>query len=535
MAISSIHIENSQISALLHNLRILIPDYLININGKKINESRKYIKFKYVFTNKKNGEEIKTVFENVFINDLIKFAIEDYQKYNKQGKKLPSNAKLLKEAILNINENHNIDDLEKVKLELEKEFGYTITDINLHKDEGYIYTEEKNFVMGRDAYKNKEETSFIAELDFEENKFYEWFLDKNNDWVKGDEIVNYKMHYNYHAHFMIINYDFTKHRTIRNQLKDMSRMQSIVADTLKMTRGKCSSTVEAKRLGVEVEVSRKRLSIKDWKIQKRKERELEKKIETLEKEVEKYNSKDKENEITIQTLYEKIRELIKLVYHETELNEVTKKPLKNKEIVENQLKIINDKDKNIETLLFDNNLKDEIIIKLKTENKNLILSTQKDSLEKKISSIQNISSDYDELKKENLMLKKENQSLKENTKNILEVSNTKIKSLFRFKVFHNLVLKDRFEYLIENDEDWEYRCKDNRGVNKGLQICYDENINNELLKEEDFNNQESEENQESILNSLEDLKMNLEEKTIPIKEQEEAKELFQDNDNLLQI
>ena len=67
--------------------------------------------------------------------------------------------------------------------------------------------------------------------------------------------------------------------------------------------------------------------------------------------------------------------------------------------------------------------------------------------------------------------------------------------------------------------------------------CYiiSENINNELLKEEDFNNQESEENQESILNSLEDLKMNLEEKTIPIKEQEEAKELFQNNDNLLQI
>ena len=67
--------------------------------------------------------------------------------------------------------------------------------------------------------------------------------------------------------------------------------------------------------------------------------------------------------------------------------------------------------------------------------------------------------------------------------------------------------------------------------------CYiiSENINNELLKEEDFNNQESEENQESILNSLEDLKMNLEEKTIPIKEQEEAKELFQNNDNLSQI
>lgn len=41
------------------------------------------------------------------------------------------------------------------------------------------------------------------------------------------------------------------------------------------------------------------------------------------------------------------------------------------------------------------------------------------------------------------------------------------------------------------------------------------NINNELLKEEDFNNQESEENQESILNSLEDLKMNLEKKLYP--------------------
>ncbi|MDD3009686.1 MAG: hypothetical protein PHQ70_12615, partial [Arcobacter sp.] len=267
MATSSIHIGTSSSGALIHNERIFSPDYLIS-NDKKINEYKSYT--------------------DLHISELEIKAKEDYQKHSINNRKLPSNATLIKEAILNLNENHTLKDLEKVKDTLEKEYGYKISNISIHKDEGYIYTDTKNYTMGRNQYKNLEETPYIAELDLKDNKFYEWNLN-NNKWVKGEEIKDYKIEKNYHAHIVMLNYDFSKHRTIRNSLKDLSKMQTLVAKDLNMERGKCSSIVEAQRIGVEVEQSRKRLNIKEYKVQKRKENELQKEIKELKKEI--YNFK----------------------------------------------------------------------------------------------------------------------------------------------------------------------------------------------------------------------------------------------------
>ncbi len=76
-----------------------------------------------------------------------------------------------------------MEDLEKVKNTLEKEYGYKISNMSIHRDEGYIYTDTKNYTMGRNQFKNLEETPHIAELDCKDNKFYEWNLN-NNKWVK---------------------------------------------------------------------------------------------------------------------------------------------------------------------------------------------------------------------------------------------------------------------------------------------------------------------------------------------------------------
>ena len=273
MATSSIHIETSSAGALIHNERVFSPDYLIS-NNKNINEYKSYT--------------------NLHISELEKRAKEDYQKYSKNNRKLPSNATLIKEAIINLNENHTLQDLEKVKQTLENEYGYKISNMSIHRDEGYIYTDKKNYTMGRNQFKNLDETPHIAELD-KDNKFYEWTL-QNNNWIKGDEIKDYKINHNYHAHIVMLNYDFTKHRTIRNNLKDLSKMQTLVAKDLNMERGKCSSTVEANRIGVEVEQSRKRLNIKEYKIQKRKENELKKENEELKKEI--YNFREMQKSIT---------------------------------------------------------------------------------------------------------------------------------------------------------------------------------------------------------------------------------------------
>ncbi len=278
MAISSIHIETSKPSALIHNERVFSPDYLIS-NDKSVNEYKSYT--------------------NLHISELEIRAKEDYQKHSINNRKLPKTATLIKEAIINLEAHHNLNDLEKVKDNLEKEYGYKITDISIHRDEGYIYTDTKNYTMGKNQFKNLDETPYIAELDLKDNKFYEWNL-SNNKWIKGDEIKDYKIHYNYHAHIVMLNYDFTKHRTIRNNLKDLSKMQTLVAEDLNMQRGKCSSYVEAKIIGVEVEQSRKRLNIKEYKVQKRKENELQKEIKELKQEI--YNFKDMQKSITAMEL-----------------------------------------------------------------------------------------------------------------------------------------------------------------------------------------------------------------------------------------
>ena len=277
MATSSIHIETSSAGALIHNERIFSPDYLIT-NDKSVNDKKHY--------------------DNKHISELEKLSKIDYQTHSINNRKLPKTATLIKEAIINLEAHHNLQDLEKVKDTLEKEYGYKITDISIHRDEGYIYTDTKNYIMGRNQYKNLEETPHIAELD-KDNKFYEWTL-QNNKWIKGDEIKDYKIHYNYHAHIVMLNYDFTKHRTIRNNLKDLSKMQTLVARDLGMERGKCSSYVEAQRIGVEVQESRKRLNIKEYKVQKRKENELKKEVEELKKEL--YNFKDMQKSITAMEL-----------------------------------------------------------------------------------------------------------------------------------------------------------------------------------------------------------------------------------------
>lgn len=278
MATSSIHIGTSSAGALIHNERIFSPDYLIS-NDKSVNDKKHY--------------------DNVHISELEKLAKIDYQTHSINNRKLPKTATLIKEAVINLEAHHNLKDLEKVKDTLEKEYGYKITDISIHRDEGYIFTETKNYTMGRNQFKNLEETPFIAELDLKDNKFYEWNLN-NNKWVKGDEIKDYKIEKNYHAHVVMLNYDFSKHRTIRNNLKDLSKMQTLVARDLGMERGKCSSTVEAKRIGVEVEQSRKRINIKEYKVQKRKENELQKEIKELKQEI--YNFKDMQKSITAMEL-----------------------------------------------------------------------------------------------------------------------------------------------------------------------------------------------------------------------------------------
>lgn len=470
MSISSIHIETSSAGALIHNERVFSPDYLIS-NDKNINEYKSYT--------------------DIHISELEKLAKIDYQKYSKNNRKLPSNATLTKEAILNLNENHTLKDLEKVKNTLEKEYGYKISNMSIHRDEGYIYTDTKNYTMGRNQFKNFNDTPFIAELDSNDNKFYEWNFN-NNKWVKGNEIKDYKIEKNYHAHIVMLNYDFTKHRTIRNNLKDLSKMQTLVARDLGMERGKCSSIVEAQRIGVEVEQSRKRINIKEYKVQKRKENELKKENEELKKEI--YNFREMQKEITaLELTSDEKKELHRLNSQ-----------------VKNQAATIEQLNKKIEELTVTNTYRlDKLVLKqkeindlkalttsneevniLKNENKSLeeqinTLTIENLDLKDKIVSSANMN-DYEDIKKENEELKKENTSLKQKLKDIVATANEKIKSLFHFKIWNNYRHKQTkfdLEYINETKADfWEELAH----YHPKIKTLYNENIENELLKIDDL-------------------------------------------------
>lgn len=276
---SSIHIANGTSSMGIHNTRVFAPDYLI-VADKSVNEYKS-------FTDK-------------HINDLVEMAKSDYKAHQKNNRSLPKNATLIKEAIVNLESHHTMEDMEDLKSKLEERFGYKISNISIHKDEGYIYTDKINYTMGREQYKNQEETPHIAELDIKDNKFYEWHK-INNEWTKGKEISEYEIKFNYHAHIEMLNYDFKTHRTIRNNITGLSEMQTLVAETLGMQRGKCSSTVEAERIGVEVQESRKRMNIKDYKNYKRKENELKSeltKVKEENQELKKYDFKEMQKKIT---------------------------------------------------------------------------------------------------------------------------------------------------------------------------------------------------------------------------------------------
>ncbi len=395
MATSSIHIGTSSSGALIHNERIFSPDYLIS-NDKKINEYKSYT--------------------DLHISELENLAKIDYQKHSINNRKLPKTATLIKEAILNLNENHTLQDLEKVKDTLEKEYGYKISNISIHKDEGYIYTSTKNYTMGKNQFKNLEETPHIAELDLKDNKFYEWNLN-NNKWVKGDEIKDYKIEKNYHAHIVMLNYDFSKHRTIRNNLKDLSKMQTLVAKDLNMERGKCSSIVEAKRIGVEVEQSRKRINIKEYKVQKRKENELLKEVKELKKEL--YNFKDMQKTITALELTSDEKKELHSLNSKVKNQAATIEEL-NKKINELTVK---GKD-NIERLI----KKEKEIIGLKTLTKDLATESTQNFTE------------YQKVKIELDSLKTQNKSLQEEIKQkpIQSIQNNQIEVLNYFKAESDL-------------------------------------------------------------------------------------------------
>ena len=175
MAKSSIHFDAVKVNSEAHNYREVELDYI--------------------------KSEVKGQFENwasSTIAEAEKSAAATCRKMT--GRKLQKNTQIIREAVVNLNANHTMDDLHKLGQALQEKFGIQCFQIHLHRDEGHY------------------------------------------DMNTGDLNVNH------HAHMLFKWQDANTGKTIRLDKKDLSQLQTFVAQTLGMERGELRVNSNTERL-----------------------------------------------------------------------------------------------------------------------------------------------------------------------------------------------------------------------------------------------------------------------------------------------
>ncbi|WP_152055469.1 hypothetical protein [Aliarcobacter butzleri] len=143
---------------------------------------------------KENEFDRNSIEAEKLLNEYIKEAKENYKK--ETGQKFQGRV-LNFEAVVNLNQNHTMEDLKKLNENIEKEFGFRAVQTAIHRDEGHIKD-------GRPIY-------------------------------------------NYHAHIVFCNLDKNGKTLLKNMTKsDLSKLQDLVSDNLQMERGKPAKETGAK-------------------------------------------------------------------------------------------------------------------------------------------------------------------------------------------------------------------------------------------------------------------------------------------------
>lgn len=223
MAISSINIQPSSGNAIIHNERIFDVAYAIK------------------------NDDVNEYHRIASISETRKAIYEDYKLHH--GRKLNTKATPIREAVVNLNENHTMEDLKKLSEMLDKDYQMKVLHIAIHRDEGHI--------------------------------------DKD-----GKEKINY------HAHLVFHNYDFDKHITIKRDKDVMRKLQTDVAKSLGMERGLENSQAvrldhrQYKRAMQEVEIKTKEIK-KENEVLKEELKEVKQENTEL-----KYNFKEMQKTIT---------------------------------------------------------------------------------------------------------------------------------------------------------------------------------------------------------------------------------------------
>ena len=183
MAKSSINIQLATIFALLHNLREAIVSYTIAAADR--NNSNRGVEEAYAY-----------------YLSLVKEAISNY--ISRTGQNIQTNEKkFLWEAVINLNGDHTLEDLEELAVVFEKTYGWRSIQNSVHRDEGRI------------------------------------------DIESGEKI------YNYHGHMLFFMLDVNGIFVFKKRdfgIKKMEELQTLTAETLKMERGVSKKKTKRVRL-----------------------------------------------------------------------------------------------------------------------------------------------------------------------------------------------------------------------------------------------------------------------------------------------
>lgn len=326
MAISSINIQPSSGNAIIHNERIFDVAYALK------------------------NDDVNEYHRIASISETRKAIYEDYKLHH--GRKLNTKATPIREAVVNLNENHTMEDLKKLSEMLDKDYQMKVLHIAIHRDEGHI--------------------------------------DKT-----GEEKINY------HAHIVFSNYDFDKHITIKRDKDVMRKLQTDVANCLGMERGEENSQKvrldhrQYKRAMQEVEEKTKELQreLKEVKQEntelKYSFKEMQKTITSLEnltaeqkRELHSLNSKVKNEKAEYEELLKKLDDLKQDKAPKT--NEIV---LDDKSIPEKEKEVLKQFTSDLTTSMQKEIKKELVTVKtglLKSEDKELHIINEPNSLFKGI-------------------------------------------------------------------------------------------------------------------------------------------------------
>lgn len=168
----------------------------------------------------------------------------------KTGRKMQTKAieNFLLDSVINLEKHHTIKDLEKVFENLNKRFGgFKVFKMAIHQDEGvFIDTKYSVEDLEYDSknlkwYKEGEEVT-LEVIDYAPNRniFYNqvdnnWYFDKT--FSDKADVGKFQKHINYHAHVQYTKFNMELGKNPRLRKAEMSELQTIVADALKMERG----------------------------------------------------------------------------------------------------------------------------------------------------------------------------------------------------------------------------------------------------------------------------------------------------------